>query len=68
MIQPFFLLINYLYLTMENSIASSERFSFGEVAETEYVSFKIVETHNKLPYNPFLFDLKLAIVKVKPGY
>ena len=55
------------YLWMEETIGS-EKFTFGEVEETEYVSYEIVDTEVKLPYNPFVFDHKLSIFKSKPNY
>lgn len=53
---------------MELSVTDSERFTFGDVANTEYVTYEIIDTENKLPYHPFKFDLKLVILKTKPNY
>ena len=52
---------------MEETIGS-EKFSWGEVEETEYVSYEIADTDVKLPYNPFVFDFKLSIFKSKHNY
>lgn len=52
---------------MEESNGSGG-FSFGEVADTEYVSYEIIDTVNKLPYHPFHFDLTLTVLKSKPNY
>ena len=46
----------------------TERFTFGDVADSEIVSFEMIETTNKLPYHPFHFDLTLTILKNKPNY
>lgn len=46
----------------------SERFTFGDVQDTEYVAYDIIDTEVKLPYNPFVFDFKLNIFKSKPNY
>jgi hypothetical protein len=52
---------------MDETIGS-EKFTFGDVQDTEYVAYEIVDTEIKLPYNPFVFDLRLAIFKSKPNY
>jgi hypothetical protein len=39
---------------MEETLGS-ERFTFGDVQDTEYVAYDIVDTEVKLPYNPFIF-------------
>ncbi len=39
---------------MEETIGS-ERFTFGDVQDTEYVAYDIVDTEVRLPYNPFFF-------------
>lgn len=46
----------------------SDRFSFGEVANTEYASFEQPDNQPSLPYNPFAFDLTLTLKKSKSNY
>jgi hypothetical protein len=60
-------LFAFLFIAMEETLGS-ERFSFGDVQDTEYIAYDIVDTEVKLPYNPFVFELKLTIFKSKPNY
>jgi hypothetical protein len=41
---------------MESS-TENEKFTFGEVEDTEYVPFDTASNELTLPYNPFFFDL-----------
>jgi hypothetical protein len=56
-----------IILWMEESVGS-EKFTFGEVQDTEYICYDVANTELALPYNPFLFDLQLALIKVKPNH
>lgn len=56
-----------IILWMEESVGS-EKFTFGEVQDTEYICYDVGTTELALPYNPFLFDLQLTLIKVKPNH
>lgn len=52
---------------MESSVESSA-FSFGSVEDTVYQDMNEEIEIGKLPYNPFLFDLRLRLKSSAEGY